>query len=224
MLPKLEEVCRFYIARSCRRGADCDYSHDLKKVLCKYYHLQGYCADGDECDFSHEEITFEQYQELQRKEEAAQKARKARMSEAKKGERARARRRSAVERSQAVASGKAASSHSGRAGGGGGARGNAERSSEGVVRAGNEEGDVVRNKASSEPWHGDIATDGDNIGADATHASDKPAQEVHSEPSFLADWMEDAPPAPQSSTQPPSLHSGSMFPFFNARAEEGKPA
>lgn len=44
-------VCRYFLAGECRR-ADCRFSHDLDRALCRFW-LRGICAKGDQCEFMH---------------------------------------------------------------------------------------------------------------------------------------------------------------------------
>ncbi|KAI9030441.1 hypothetical protein DFJ74DRAFT_586835, partial [Hyaloraphidium curvatum] len=46
-------VCKYFKVGSCNRGAECEFSHELKHEPCKFYHWFGRCKGGDKCDFSH---------------------------------------------------------------------------------------------------------------------------------------------------------------------------
>jgi len=50
---KINEICRFYRSGTCRRGDQCLYSHDLSKEACKYMTQLGHCPFGSRCRFSH---------------------------------------------------------------------------------------------------------------------------------------------------------------------------
>ncbi|KAF8661374.1 hypothetical protein AX16_001467 [Volvariella volvacea WC 439] len=44
-------VCRYFVAGECLR-ADCRYSHDLERALCRFW-LRGACAKHENCEFLH---------------------------------------------------------------------------------------------------------------------------------------------------------------------------
>lgn len=47
------EICKFFTTNSCHRGADCNFSHNLKDFPCKFIHGTGYCDKGQNCKYSH---------------------------------------------------------------------------------------------------------------------------------------------------------------------------
>ncbi|KAM0687445.1 hypothetical protein COBT_001315 [Conglomerata obtusa] len=49
------QLCRFFLSKSCTKGNDCHYSHDLKKFPCKAFHLRKNCR-RNKCSFSHDPI------------------------------------------------------------------------------------------------------------------------------------------------------------------------
>jgi hypothetical protein len=56
----IQEVCKFFRSGKCLRGPSCPYSHDLKRVPCKFHHLWGGCAAGAGCKYSHAEFSREE--------------------------------------------------------------------------------------------------------------------------------------------------------------------
>ena len=60
-------ICKFYLDNRCT-FENCRFSHDLKLLPCKYYHVLGHCNHGDDCRyntplhrFSHDLIGMEEY-------------------------------------------------------------------------------------------------------------------------------------------------------------------
>ena len=51
--PKNGVVCRFFLSTGQCLRADCRFSHDLGKTICKYW-VMGSCLAGDTCIFSHD--------------------------------------------------------------------------------------------------------------------------------------------------------------------------
>ncbi|TFK74896.1 hypothetical protein BDN72DRAFT_892598 [Pluteus cervinus] len=49
--PTGNRVCRYFVAGECLR-ADCRYSHDLERALCRFW-LRGTCAKQESCEFLH---------------------------------------------------------------------------------------------------------------------------------------------------------------------------
>lgn len=47
----LPKPCVFFLEGNCRRS-DCRYSHDLSKIICKYW-IEGFCFKGELCPFLH---------------------------------------------------------------------------------------------------------------------------------------------------------------------------
>ncbi|KAF8469519.1 hypothetical protein BDZ91DRAFT_720393 [Kalaharituber pfeilii] len=51
--PKSGVICRFFLSTGQCLRADCRFSHDLGKTICKYW-VMGSCLAGDTCIFSHD--------------------------------------------------------------------------------------------------------------------------------------------------------------------------
>ncbi|ELQ76948.1 Polyadenylation factor I complex, subunit, Yth1 (CPSF subunit), partial [Trachipleistophora hominis] len=50
------QICRFFLTHSCTKGDACSYSHDIKRLPCKAFHMKKNCSRKN-CMFSHEPIS-----------------------------------------------------------------------------------------------------------------------------------------------------------------------
>ncbi|KAF4116591.1 hypothetical protein G5714_004080 [Onychostoma macrolepis] len=55
-MERKDTTCKYYMHGACKKGNDCEFSHDLKNsksdMNCKYYR-KGTCFYGDQCRYDH---------------------------------------------------------------------------------------------------------------------------------------------------------------------------
>jgi len=50
---KNQTICKFHLTNTCMKGNNCNFSHDMKSLPCKFFHALGYCDKGNDCSFGH---------------------------------------------------------------------------------------------------------------------------------------------------------------------------
>ena len=58
-----EEICKYFITDSCINN-NCPYSHNLKLLACRFFHVKKKCWKGDDCKYSHEPISEAELRKL----------------------------------------------------------------------------------------------------------------------------------------------------------------
>ncbi|KRH93443.1 Polyadenylation factor I complex, subunit, Yth1 (CPSF subunit) [Pseudoloma neurophilia] len=56
-------ICKFYLSNSCTRGENCTFSHDLRKIPCRSFHLRKNC-NRKICTYSHEPVSAAVYNKM----------------------------------------------------------------------------------------------------------------------------------------------------------------
>lgn len=60
-------ICKFFLTNSCKKGDDCNFSHNIRKFPCKAYHIRNNCT-RKVCTFSHDPISIAEYNKIKEEE------------------------------------------------------------------------------------------------------------------------------------------------------------